>query len=123
MSEQERALAAREESKAKFMELKQTAIERAAMPISEQNKLQEQEKKQARDRNHAERTVNAQERDKLDRQFRRGEISMEERDHAIAAMGAVKFGEAPDTPEKQTAVHTRQIAASVKVLAAEIKKI
>ena len=123
LSEQERALASRDESKAKFMELKQTAIERAAMPISEQNKLQEQEKKQARDRQHAERTVNAQERDKLDRAFRRGEITKDARDHMIEALGARKFGETPDTPEKQTAVHTRQIAASVKVLAAEIKKL
>lgn len=117
------ALAAREEAKAKFLELKQTAIERAAMPIAEQNRLQEQEKQQARDRKHAERTLNAQERDKLDRQFRRGEITKDARDHAIAALDAIKFGESPDTPEKQTAVHTRQIAKSVKVLAEEIKKI
>lgn len=123
LSEQERALASRDEAKAKFMELKQTAIERAAMPISEQNKLQEQEKKQARDRQHAERTVNAQERDKLDRAFRRGEITKDARDHMIEALGARKFGETPDTPEKQTAVHTRQIAAGVKVLAAKIEKI
>ena len=120
---QERALAERDEAKAKFMELKQTAIERAGMPIAEHNRLQEQEKQQARDRNRGERTLNAQERDKLDRQFRRGEITKDARDHAIAALDAIKFGESPDTPEKQTAVHTRQIAKSVKVLAAEIKKL
>ena len=105
------------------MELKQTAIERAGMPIAEQNRLQEQEKQQARDRKRAERTLNAQERDKLDRQFRRGEITKEARDHAISALDAIKFGEAPDTPEKQTAVHTRQIAKSVKVLAEKVEKI
>ena len=120
---QERALAERDEAKAKFLELKQTAIERAGMPIAEQNRLQEQEKQQARDRKRAERTLNAQERDKLDRQFRRGEITKNARDQAIAALNAIKFGESPDTPEKQTAVHTRQIAKSVKVLAQEIKKI
>ena len=120
---QERALAERDEAKAKFLELKQTAIERAGMPIAEQNRLQEQEKQQARDRKRGERTLNAQERDKLDRQFRRGEITKDARDQAIAALNAIKFGESPDTPEKQTAVHTRQIAKSVKVLAQEIKKI
>jgi hypothetical protein len=120
--QQERALAERDEAKAKFMELKKTAIERAAMPISEQNRLQEQEKQQARDRKHAERTLNAKERDKIDRQFRRGEISEKGRDQLIAAMGALKDEKGPDVLNDQY-VKLVSIDGKLKKLIEKVEKI
>lgn len=120
--QQERALAEREEAKAKFLELKQTAIERAGMPIAEQNRLQEQEKQQARDRKRAERTLNAQERDKIDRQFRRGEISENGRDQLIAAMGALKDEKGPDVLNDQY-VKLVSIDGVLKKLITKVEKL
>lgn len=119
---QERALAEREEAKAKFLELKQTAIQRAGMPIAEQNRLQEQEKQQARDRKRAERTLNAQERDKIDRQFRRGEISQNGRDQLIAAMGALKDEKGPDVLNDQY-VKLVSIDGVLKKLITKVEKL
>jgi len=120
---QERALAERDEAKAKFLELKKTAIERAGMPIAEQNRLQEQEKQQARDRDRATRTLNAQERDKLDRQFRRGEITMDARDHAIQALNALKPDTATNDAVKETAANTKASAEFLKKFTDNVVKI
>lgn len=85
--ERERAEAVRNEARAKFEQLKQTAIERAGLPLAEQQALARADKEQEKARNAAIRTFNSRERDRIDRAFRQGKISKEERDRQIGAIG------------------------------------
>ena len=115
--------AALAEAKNKFLELKKIAIERASMPQAEQDKLNEKEKADKRARNQAERTVNAKERDRLDRAFRRGEISQDARISFIAALNAYKPEQVTAGFIGETAANTKATAEFMKALSTEIKKI
>lgn len=115
--------AALAEAKNKFLELKKLAIERASMPQAEQDKLNEKEKADKRARDQAERTVNAKERDRLDRAFRRGEISQDARISFIAALNAYKPEQVTANAIGETAANTKATAEFMKALSTEIKKI
>jgi len=89
------------EAKNKFLQMKQLAIERAALPQAEQDKLREQDKAAARARKQSERTINAKNRDEIDRRFRRGEITEAQKRSEISALEAWKDQKPPDVLNDQ----------------------
>jgi len=110
------------EAKNKFLEQKKIAIERAMLPQAEQDKLKEQDKAAARARTKAERTVDAQNRDKIDREFRRGKMTVEQRNARISALGAWKKEPPPDVLNDQY-TELVNIGGTLKKITEKVEKI
>lgn len=104
------------EAKAKFEDVKQTAIERAAMPLADQQNLAREEKAQAKQRAAGERAMMSRERDRIDRSFRQGKIKKDERDAQMAALGVGAGNAVADTQLSELKTISQVLKKAVTML-------